>query len=306
MELWTFTKEIFAEFNKDRCLGLGAALAYYTVFALAPIIILVMMVAGVFVGEATIQGEIYSQIKELVGKEGAAQIRTMVEAVRQPDLGSLATLVSTLSLVFAATGVFYSIKRALNTIWKVKAMPKSGVAKFAVDRLLSLAIVLSIGFILLVSLVINGLVAGLANVLSNTFPEITLYLVKVINFVASTAVSALLFAIIFKTLPDAKNEWSDVWIGSVVTALLFALGKTVIGLYIQNTDMGSTYGAAGAIVVILVWVYYAAQILFLGAEFTFVYARRYGSGILPSAHAVRVVRREVEVDDNGRTRKLKN
>jgi membrane protein len=299
MTAWKFSKEIVGGFFEDGCLRMGAALAYYTVFALAPIIIIIMMVTGVFFADQTVNEQIYSQINGMIGNAGVAQVRQMVEATRQQQSSQLATIISVLSLVFAASGVFYSIKDALNTIWKVKAVPKSGIAKFALDRLRSLAIVLSIGFIMLVSLVLDGLIAGLASYLGNVMPTITVYLVKGLNVAVSILIASALFAIILKSLPDAETRWSDACVGAVFTALLFTLGKWAIGLYIGRADIGSTYGAAGAIVIILLWVYYVSQILFLGAEFTFVYARRYGAGIRPSQHAVRVVQREVEVDDEG-------
>ncbi len=298
--IWDFIKEIFEGFSNDGCFRLGAALAYYTIFALAPVLIIIIAVTGFFLGDEAMQGEIYRQINGLVGAESARQIQAMVEAASQKESGALAAVISAVGLIFGASGVFYVIKDSLNIIWKVKAVPKSGLAKFAVDRMRSLAIVLSIGFIMLVALIVNGVVAVLANYLNRFMPDITTYLIEAVNIGVSLLITTLLFAIIFKTLPDVKNYWSDVWVGAFVTAVLFALGKLLIGLYIGSADVGSTYGAAGSIIVILMWVYYASQILFLGAEFTFVYARRYGSGIRPSEHAVRVVQREVELDDDGR------
>lgn len=298
--IWGFIKEIFEEFSNDACFRLGAALAYYTIFALAPVLIIIMAVIGFFLGDEAMQGEIYRQIKGLVGAESARQIQAMVEAANQKESGTLAAVISAVGLVFGASGVFYVIKDSLNIIWKVKAVPKSGLAKFAMDRMRSLAIVLAIGFIMLVALIVNGMVAVLAGYLNRFMPDLATYVIEAVNIGVSLLISTLLFAIIFKTLPDVKNNWSDVWVGAFITAVLFALGKLLIGLYIGSADVGSTYGAAGSIIVILMWVYYASQILFLGAEFTFVYARRYGSGIRPSEHAVRVVQKEVELDDDGR------
>jgi membrane protein len=212
----------------------------------------------------------------------------------------LASVVSAASLIFAASGAFYVMKDSLNIIWKVKAVPNNGLVKFAIDRLRSLGVVLSIGFILLVSLVLNGLISAFATYFKGMLPNVVPYVLLAANFLVSLLITTVLFAIIFKTLPDVRNKWSDVWVGALVTALLFALGRWLIGVYIGQADVGSTYGAAGAIVVILVWVYYASQILFLGAEFTYVYSRRFGSGIQPSDHAVRVVKREVELNEQGR------
>ncbi len=297
IEIWNFTRETFSEFNNDNCFRLGAALAYYTVFSLAPMLIIVMAVTGFFLGEEAMRGEIYQEIKSLLGTAGAQQVQTMVEAASARESSAWATLLSAVSLVFGATAVFYAIKDSLNTIWKVKATPRNGIIKFITDRILSFAIVLAIGFILLVAQVLNAAILAMGEYLSGYLPDATAFLIQLGNLSISLLITTLLFAIIFKVLPDVTNRWSDVWVGAVFTAVMFALGKLVLGWYIGSIDIGSTYGAAGSIIVILIWVYYAAQILFLGAEFTFVYARRYGSQILPSEHAVRVVRREIEIDD---------
>lgn len=298
MSLWKFLREVVREFQADSCFRLGAALAYYTVFGLAPTLIIIMRLTGIFLGDEAVQNEIYLQIRGLVGAESARQIQTMVLATSAHESATLASVISAATLLFAASGAFYTMKDALNIIWKVKAVPRNGIVKYALDRLWSFAIVLAIGFIFLVALVVNALVSQFAGFLGNVLPGAVRYVLVVVNLSVSVLVTTLFFAIIFKTLPDVKNRWSDVWIGALFTALLFALGRWAIGFYIGTAGVGSTYGAAGAIVVILVWVYYAAQILFLGAEFTYVYARHRSSAIQPSANAVRVITREVLIDEN--------
>jgi membrane protein len=289
--------ETVKEFSRDQCFRLGAALSYYTVFSLAPMLIIVMAVAGFFLGDEAMRGEIYRELEGIIGTAGAAQIQDMVKAATARESSTLATALSAASLLFGATGVFYMIKDSLNVIWKVKAVPKSGIWKFIKDRILSFALIIALGFILLVAQVLNAIILALGEYLERILPDVTAMLLQLGNIAISLLVSTVLFAIIFKVLPDVRNRWSDVWVGAFFTAVMFAVGKALIGVYIGASDVGSTYGAAGSIVVILLWVYYASQILFVGAEFTYVYARRYGSQILPSSHAVRVVRQEVEADD---------
>lgn len=285
-QIWRLLKETFAEWSKDKASRLAAALSYYTVFSLAPLLIIAIAIAGSFFGEEAAKGEIIGQIQGLVGKDGAEVIQTAIEnAGQQEKQGTVASLISIGVLLFGASGVFAELQDALNTVWEVEPKPELGIGGFIRKRFLSFAMILGIGFLLLVSLVISAALSGINHYTSNLLPAFAL-LWPPINFIVSFGVITLLFAAMYKFLPDVKIAWSDVWIGAAMTALLFVIGKFLIGLYLGNSSLSSTYGAAGSIVIILVWAYYSAQILFFGAEFTQVYARKYGSQIVPDRFAV--------------------
>ncbi|NHC37264.1 YihY/virulence factor BrkB family protein [Scytonema millei] len=278
-------RETFTEWNEDKASRLAAALAYYTVFSLAPMLIIAIAIAGAVFGEEAARGEIVTQIQGLVGRDGAKFIETAIEGASKPRAGTIASLISIAVLLFGASGLFAQLQDSLNTIWEVQPKPGRGVIGILRDRFLSFTMVLGVGFLLLVSLVLSAGLSGLVNFLGSLLPGIGA-LLQLANFVLSFAVTTLLFGLIYKVLPDVKIAWSDVWSGAIVTSLLFSIGRFALGLYLGNSSFGSTYGAAGSVVIILVWVYYAAQILFFGAEFTQVYARRYGSRIVPTKNAV--------------------
>lgn len=278
-------KETFSEWSKDKASRLAAALAYYTIFSLAPLLIIVIAIAGSVFGEDAARGEIVGQIKGLVGREGAEFIETAIQNASRPAEGTIASIISVVVLLFGASGVFAELQDALNTVWEVQPKPGRGVFNIIRSRFLSFTMVLGIGFLLLVSLVISAILAAMVNYLGNLLPGFdTLW--QVANFIVSFILTTVLFGLIYKVLPDVKIAWSDVWIGSAITSLLFSFGRFLLGKYLGQSSFSSTYGAAGSLVVILAWVYYAAQILFFGAEFTQVYARRYGSQIVPRKNAV--------------------
>lgn len=278
--IWRLLKETFTEWSEDKASRLAAALSYYTVFSLAPLLIIAIAIAGAFFGEEAAKGEIIGQIQGLVGKDGAEVIQTAIENASQSESeGSIASIISIVALLFGASGVFAELQDALNTVWEIDAKPEAGIGGFIRKRFLSFAMILGIGFLLLVSLVISATLSGINHFTSSLIPGFD-PLWQVANFIVSFGIITLLFAMIYKFLPDVKITWSDVWIGAAITALLFAIGKSLIGLYLGQSSFSSTYGAAGSIVIILVWAYYSAQILFFGAEFTQVYARRYGSQIV--------------------------
>ncbi len=280
-------KETFAEWNKDKASRLAAALAYYTVFSLAPLLIIVIAIAGSVFGEEAARGEIVKQIQGLVGRNGAEFIQTAIQNASKPSEGTIASIISLVVLLFGATGVFAELQDALNTVWEVQPKPGLGAMGFIRNRFLSFAMVLGIGFLLLVSLVLSAALAALSNYFGHLIPGID-FLWQLVNFILSFVITTLLFGLIYKVLPDVKIAWSDVWTGAAITSVLFSLGRYLLGQYLGNSSFGSTYGAAGSLVVVLFWVYYAAQILFFGAEFTQVYTRRYGSGIVPANYAVSV------------------
>lgn len=279
-------KGTVTEWREDKVPLWAAALAYYTIFSLAPLLILAIAIAGAAFGEDAARGEIVRQIQGLIGRQGAEAVQTMIENASQPGSGgTIATIFSIATLLFGASGVFGQLQEALNTIWEVKPDPSRGVKTMVYSRFLSFAMVLVIGFLLLVSLILSAVLAGISTYFSNLFPILASF-GQVINFVVSFGVTTLLFALIYKVLPDVRIPWSDLWVGAAVTSLLFSIGRYLIGLYLGNSGVGSTYGAAGSIIVVLFWVYYSAQIILLGAEFTQVYAKFHGSRIVPAKHAV--------------------
>ncbi|MDF5735244.1 MULTISPECIES: YihY/virulence factor BrkB family protein [unclassified Nostoc] len=283
--IWKLLQETFKEWSEDKASRLAAALAYYTIFSIAPLLIIVIAIAGAVFGEEAARGQIVGQIQGLVGKDGAAFIQTAIQNANKPQTGAIASIISVVVLLVGATGLFTELQDSLNTIWEVKAKPGRGIDNIIRLRFLSFAMVIGIGFLLLVSLVISTGLAALVTYFGNILPGVD-FLWRIVNFVLSFSITTALFGLIFKVLPDVKITWNDVFIGSVITSFLFSIGRFLLGQYLGNGSFGSTYGAAGSLVVILAWVNYAAQILFFGAEFTQVYARRYGSGITPTKNAV--------------------
>jgi len=285
-EAWAVTKEAFSEWSANRAPRLAASLAYYTIFSLAPLLIVVISIAGLVFGREAVQGEIVAQIGALVGRDGAEAIQQMIAQASKPASSTLASLFGIVMLLLGAAGVVTELKDALNTIWEVPPDPNTGLLYTIRRKFLSYALVLAIGFVLLVSLVISAGLAAMSRYMSTFIPgSETVWMI--ISLVVSFAVIAALFAALFKYLPDARVRWADVWVGAVVTAALFELGKFALGVYLGGAAIASAYGAAGSLVVVLVWVYYSAQIVFLGAEVTRVYARRYGAGIVPATPPAR-------------------
>ncbi len=292
-------KVLLASFNgflDDRGLKLSAALAYYTVFALAPLLMLIISLISAFLGKDAIENNIYPQIKSYVGSSAAVQIQEMIKSISLSGKTTIAIVTSVVTLVIGATSIFMEIQDSLNLIWRVKAKPKKGWLKMLTNRLISFSMIISLGFLLIVSLIVNTLILTLSSRITRYFPEVTVQLFDLISLGVTFIVIAVLFGIIFKFLPDVKIAWRDVRTGAFFTSLLFMLGKYLIGLYIQTTGTGSTYGAAGSLIVILVWIYYTAAILYFGAEFTQVYAEAYGDKIEPADYAVHVEQKEVERD----------
>jgi membrane protein len=293
--IFVLLKDTVQEFVDQNAFHKGAALAYYTVFALPPILIIIINSVGVIYGENAVAGEVYLQLRGIVGREGAMEIERMVESVFRSDQTTFATIVSSATLFVAGTAVFIFIQDSLNEIWGVRPKPRNEYLKLLLNRVLSFAMIISLSFLLLVSLVINAALSAIGDFLYQNFTYVTVYLIHIVNFVISLVVIAVLFGGIYKFLPDARIRWRDVAVGALVTALLFTLGKSAISFYLGTSDLLSIYGAAGTVVMILTWVFFSAQILFFGAIFTLVYSRMYGVHIYPRRYAVRVVRQEVEV-----------
>jgi len=285
----TLLKETVAEWSEDKVPLWAAALAYYTIFSLAPLLLIAITIAGLAFGEEAARGEIVGQIRGLVGQEGAEAIQGMIQNVNRPNSGgTLATIIGVVTLLFGASGVFGQLQDALNTIWGVKPKPGRGIASFIQTRFLSFAMVLVIGFLLLVSLVLSAALAAITTFFSHFLPTFVA-LGQLLNFVLSFGFITLLFAAIYKFLPDVNVAWKDLWIGAATTSLLFNIGKFLIGLYLGNSGASSAYGAAGSLVILLLWVFYSAQIILFGAEFTQVFAKHRGSEITPSDHAVWII-----------------
>ncbi|PZD70729.1 hypothetical protein C1752_09735 [Acaryochloris thomasi RCC1774] len=276
-----------AKWQADKASRLAAALAYYTAFSLAPILVIVIAILSLAFGEEAAQAQILAQFRDLVGDDGAAIVKVMMRDTQQSGSGITATLSSLVFLVFGATGMFAQLQDALNTIWQVKPKPGRGIVSFVRDRVLSFAMVLGIGFLLLVALIFSAGLAVISEYL-NKGSEGLIQIGQFLDLVISFGVITILFAMIYKVLPDVMIKWSDVWVGAIMTSILFSVGKALIGLYLGHSSFSSTYGAAGSLAVLLLWVYYSAQILFFGAELTQVYAQKYGSKILPARYAVSV------------------
>lgn len=287
-------KNAFSGFIDDRALKLSAALSYYTIFSLAPLLLLMISLASVFFGRDAIQGHVFGEINGLIGNEAALQIQDIIKNLELSGKTNVTIAIGAITLIIGATTVFAEIQDSINIIWKVKVKPKRGWVKLVKDRLLSSSLIVGLGFLLIVSLMVNGALLALNDLFKSYFPQVTIVVFHVINIVISFGVITLLFGVIFKVLPDVKIGWKDVRMGAFFTACLFMLGRYIIGLYIETTSTGSAYGAAGSLIIILVWVYYTAAIFYFGAEFTRAYAEHIGAKILPASYAVYVEQLELE------------
>lgn len=270
-----FLKEVCVAWANTNTSRLGAALAYYTLFAFAPLFLIAIYVASVILGKEEARREVMKKVYSLFGQQGGQAIQSMLAAASRPRVGTWATIGAVVTLLLGATAVFVELQSALNTIWGVKLKPGGGgFLKFITDRLLSFAMVLGVGFLLLVSLILNAVLSALGKFASGMLPNQHL-LWSILNFVVSLGIVTVLFAMILKVLPDVTISWREVWIGAFVTAVLFDIGKYLIGLYLGRSTTTSIYGAAGSFVILLLWVYYSAQIVFFGAEFTHIYSEKF-------------------------------
>ena len=281
-DIFGVLKKTFKGFTEDKGLKLSASLSYYTVFSMAPLLLLIISLAGAFFGREASEGRIFTEINGLIGNEAALQVQQIIRNLELSGKTTLSVIIGAITLVVGATTVFGEIQDSINIIWRVKAKPRRGWLKLIKDRLLSGSIIVGLGFLLIVSLIINGALMALNDLLKSHFPDLTVLLLNIANVVVSFIVITILFGVIFKVLPDAKIAWKDVRAGAFFTACLFLLGRYLIGLYIETTAAGSPYGAAGSIIVILLWVYYTAAILYFGAEFTREYACFVGARIEPA------------------------
>jgi len=281
-------------FTSEDSLKYSASLAYYTVFSLGPILVLMISLAGIFLGEEAIRGQLFTELQGLIGASASRQIQEVIKNLSLSGKSNIALVISAVTLLLGATTVFGDIQNSINKIWHVRPKVKKGWLKMLKDRLLSSSLVIGLGFLLVVTLIVNGIILALTDRLQRFFPDITVFLLNSVNFLLSFGIIFLLFCVIFKVLPDVNIQWKTVRSGALFTAILFAVGRFLIGFYIENSNTESTYGAASSIVLILLWVYYTAAILYLGAIYTREYATYKGVPIGPSEFAVHVELKEIE------------
>ncbi len=296
VDFFQLLRQSAIEFSNDNALKFSASLSYYTLFSLAPMLIIVLAVSSVWLGQEAAQGYLYKQFEGLLGTAGALQLQEMIKNAHVSGSTPLATGIGVATLIFGATGVFLEIQDSINSIWSLKAKPKRGWLKFIKNRLLSFSLIVGIGFLLLVSLALSAMLSVIYEYINRHFGE-TAWISWTITNIINVATVVLLFAVVFKVLPDATLKWRDVIMGSLFTAFLFLGGKWAINYYLSHSASISVYGAAGAVVLIILWIYYSSAILYFGAEFTKVYANKYGDKIRPNNFAVFIEKKEVATKD---------
>jgi membrane protein len=277
-QAWKLTRNALTAWVDDFAPSMGAALAYYTIFSLAPMLVIVIAVAGFFFGQDAAQGEIVAQLQGMVGATAASAVESLLKSASEPGQGIIAATIGIFTLMLGATAVFGELQSALDRIWKIPSTRKSGIRNLVLKRLLSFGMVLGLGFMLLISLILSAALAAFGKWWGNMLGGWGIVL-ELLNFAVSFGVVTGLFAMIYKFMPSANIPWRDVWVGALVTAVLFTIGKSAIGIYLGTTNMASGFGAAGSLVVLLAWIYYSAQIFLLGAEFTWVFAQYHGSQV---------------------------
>jgi membrane protein len=297
--MWEVLKNSFKGFGEDKVPKLSGSLAYYTVFSMAPLLIMIISLCGLFLGREAVEGRIYGQLAGFVGHDTAVQLQQIIKNASLAGKSKIAAIIGGIALLIGATTVFAEIQDSINMIWGLKPKPKKGWLKMLQNRVLSFSVIISLGFLLLVSLGITALIEGFSERLKAAFPDVTVVVFYIVNLVVTLIVITLIFGVIFRVLPDAKIKWKDVLGGAVTTALLFMLGKFGISFYISKSNVGSTFGTAGSLVILLLWVYYSSIILYFGAEFTKAYAVKYGSEIHPNEYAVTM--KQVEVETGNRS-----
>ncbi|MBK1438909.1 YihY/virulence factor BrkB family protein [Parapedobacter sp. ISTM3] len=301
-EIFGLLGNTFSEFSKDSAMKMSASLAYYTIFSIAPLLLIVIWLVGflygeVLSGEQDARTEVFEEFASIFGPETAAQIQQIIQNINLSNKSGIGIAIGIGTLIIGSTTIFVEIQDSLNRIWGVRPKPKKGWLKMLLNRAISFSMVLGLGFLLIVSLIANGIILALSSQITQYLPDISVYVVEWVNIGLTFLVITALFAFIFRFLPDARMRFRDAVGGAIFTAALFMLGRYLIALYMQYSAPASAYGAAGAIIILLLWIYYSAAILYFGAEFTKVYALRYGKGVWPSSYAVKVVLKEEEVED---------
>jgi membrane protein len=284
--LFRVFKDSFAQFGSDKILKLSGSLAYSTVFSIGPLLIVLISLCGLFLAREAIEGQVYQQLVGFVGEASAKQLEDIIKNASLSGKSVTAAIIGGITLLIGATAIFSEIQDSINGIWGIKPKPKKGWLKFLKNRMLSFSLIAALGFVLLVSLGVNTLLDAFNARLQRMFPDVAVIVFYILNMLITLVIVSLIFAVIFKVLPDADIKWRDVAGGAIATALLFMLGKAAISFYIAKSDVGSTYGAAGSLVILLVWVYYSSIILYFGAEFTKAYAKEYATPIHPNKFSV--------------------
>jgi membrane protein len=292
--LWEVIKDSFSGFSDDKVLKMSGSLAYYTIFSMAPLLIIIISLSGFFFGRDAAEGKVYGQLAGFVGADTAVQLQEIIKNASLAGKGKVAAIIGGITLLIGSTTVFAEIQESINMIWGLKPKPKRGWLKMVKNRVLSFSVIISLGFLLVVSLGVTTLIDSFSAGLRAHFPDVTIVVFYIINLLITLVVITSIFAVIFKVLPDAEIKWRDVLSGAITTGVLFMLGKFAISFYISKSNVGSTYGAAGSLVILLLWVYYSAIILYFGAEFTKAFAVKYGSEIHPDEYAVTTKTVEVE------------
>ncbi len=288
INIWKLLKLSIQKFGDENTMNMAAALAYYTIFSLPPILIIIINIAGVFLEEQRFQLQLQQELSSLVGPSGAEELMKTISNIGVFQKEWWATGISIVALLFASTTVFVTIQRSLNYIFRVKAKPRIGILKIAIDRAISFTMVLSLTFILLISLILNAMVSYLGELITQFTPITEMWYLGVSSFLLPLVITIVLIALIFRLLPDAKMHWKDAFVGATITAILFSLGKLLIGYYVGNSNVASLYDAAGSVLVIMVWIFYSSSIFFFGAQVTYVYANIFGGKIRPNKNAVRI------------------
>lgn len=291
---WSISKKTFAAWNKADPFRQGAVISYYAIFSIPALLVIIISVAGFFFGKDAVSGHISSQMASAIGEDGAKQIEDVIGNASESKNTILAAIIGVITLIVGSTGVFVQLQKSLDLIWEVEVKTKKAWLKSLKDRLFSFGLILSIGFLLLISLMISAGLSAFSDWIKNSMPDFMMVVFWLISFIINFAVITVLFALMFKILPDAKIRWKDVWLGSMLTAILFIIGKFALGLYFGKANPGSTYGVAGSIVLLMLWVNYSSMILFLGAEYTKQFALHFGREIEPTNDAVRVEASESE------------
>jgi membrane protein len=296
--IWYIIIHTFRKFGQDNCATLAAALSYYTIFSIAPMLVIVISMVGTIYGKDAIQGQIFEQVRHLLGDDGALTLQSFIQHTYEPQNNFIATVIGLITLFFAATGVFTQLKFSLNTIWNVKPNPRREFLKVILDRLLSFAFIILVGTIMISTLILHAVIAFLGNFIEKILGDYSVYFINMTNLLITVLILAMLFASMFKVLPDAVSKWKDILIGGIFTSVLFIVGEIIIGYYLGNSNFSSTYGAAGSVIIILIWVNYSSFILFLGACFTYVYARKHGRRIMPNRFALSLRAEDVPFHGN--------
>ncbi|RZS97627.1 YihY/virulence factor BrkB family protein [Cecembia calidifontis] len=294
--LFKILKDSIMDFTSGESMNLAAATAFYTIFSLPALLLILLNIGATFLSQSEMKDEIMLQVEVMAGEESRATLEEVLgNYVASPQFG-IAYIIAFLILAFSATTVFMSLQNAINHIWHIKAKPKKGILKYIINRLLGFLMVASIGMVMIASLILEAALVIISEYLTDFIGDINIQLFTIINFVVSQLVLVVIFALMFKILPDAKVRWKDTWLGAIITMVLFGIGKYLIGIYIANSDLDSTYGAAGSLAVLLVWIYYSLVIILFGGQLTYYLAEHVGGGVVPLPQAVKVELRELNAD----------